>query len=85
MFYIADNATNPRKFVSLELINGKLQFSFSLGDASLTITTQNDYADGKWHLVNNNYHTCLVFALPKINDNNSIVTCLYLMIFDDFP
>ena len=70
MFYIADNATNPRKFVSLELINGRLQFSFSLGDASLKITTQNDYADGKWHLVSNYYHTCLAFISPKLNGNS---------------
>ena len=60
MLYVADSETQPRKYVSLELVNGKLQFSFSLGDASLKVTTQGDYADGKWHLVREIYNTCPV-------------------------
>ena len=51
IFYVADSAASPKKYVSLELINGRIQFSFSFGDGSLKVTTQRDYADGKWHLV----------------------------------
>ena len=53
IFYAADNSTIPTQYVSLELINGRLEFKFSLGDKSLKISTTNDYADGNWHLVCN--------------------------------
>lgn len=53
IFYAADNDTNPAQYVSLELVNGRLEFKFSLGATSLKISTTNDYADGNWHLVCN--------------------------------
>ena len=55
IFYTANNATAPTQHICLELVNGRLQFRFGLGASSLMISTTNDYANGKWHLVSGKF------------------------------
>ena len=40
-----------RKYLSLELRDGKLVFEFDLGSGPATIQTINSYNDGRWHQV----------------------------------
>eukprot|EP00794_Sanderia_malayensis_P010016 gene10016-11039_t len=52
IFHIANNQTNPTQYVSLEMVDGKLQFQFSSGTGPLTVSTTRDYSQGsKWHLI----------------------------------
>ncbi|XP_065060169.1 laminin subunit alpha-1-like [Rhopilema esculentum] len=77
VFYTADNATAPTQHICLELVNGRLQFRFGLGANSLMISTTNDYADGKWHLIHMlriNTFGAILLPISKEYQSNHIST-----------
>ena len=44
-------------FIALELVNGRVQFSYSLGagPSTLRLTSKRSLADGNWHTITINY------------------------------
>jgi len=45
VFYIADNLTHPERFVSLELIDGKLKYQINLNPGLIDMTTVFEYVN----------------------------------------
>ncbi|KAJ8379009.1 hypothetical protein AAFF_G00232380 [Aldrovandia affinis] len=49
LLYLASNGT--RDFLSIELVEGKLQLTFDLGSGALTLTSTKAYNMGKWYRI----------------------------------
>lgn len=52
IFYAADSETDPKNFISLELVNGRLRYQFSSATGQVVIESTRRYAlDGDWYKV----------------------------------
>jgi len=52
MLYNYDNQTGERaEFLALEIIEGRLRFSYNLGSGTYKLTTTKKVADGQFHTV----------------------------------
>lgn len=50
IFYAADSETDPKNFISLELVNGRLRYQFRSATGHVTMETTRRYAfDGVWY------------------------------------
>lgn len=55
MFLVGDPAS--MNFFSVEINNGKVVVKYNLGSATTTVTSANDYNDGRWHFIKVNRET----------------------------
>ncbi len=80
MFYVADNALNPKQYASLEMVNGRLQFKFTSSSSVFTVTTTKDYSqEAKWNLVINFFDFCIWFY-SKLCNILVFVQCCYCLV-----
>ena len=51
VFYMADSATHPTQFISLEMLSGHLYYQFDAGTGPIEVTSALTYATGEWYKV----------------------------------
>ena len=69
IFYAADSETDPKNFISLELVNGRLRYQFRSATGQVAIETTRRYAlDGVWYKVTLLKSVCFYKLKTKLSN-----------------
>ena len=71
-------------FIALELVEGRVQFSYSLGagPSNVRLATKRSLADGNWHTITINYvnrvNILNILCTPRYYKESKVVSSLFL-------
>lgn len=73
ILYVSD--VREDNFMALFLANGKLVFTFNVGEQKVEVRSPEKYNDGAWHEVSRQLQVLMALKLVLPTTNDSLLSC----------